>query len=85
MRRCLRFSESKSNQEKPAEYLDVKEILNTDEIDNDEIVKLKEKNISIRGRNYHVTKVVSNSKLRLSTVVDDDAFYTGFPSYKDLF
>lgn len=57
MHRCLRFSESKSNQEKPAEYLDVKDIgVNTDEIDNDEIVKLKEKNKSIRGRNYRVTK-----------------------------
>ena len=29
-------------------------------------------------------EVVSNSKLRLSTVVDDDAFYTGFPSYDHL-
>ena len=29
-------------------------------------------------------KEVSNSKLRLSTVVDDDAFYTEFPSYDHL-
>ena len=62
--------------------------MNTDEIDNEEIVKLKEKINQLEEEITMLQKeVVSNSKLRLSTVVDDDAkiaFYTGFPSYDHL-